>query len=91
MVLGTIEQRVFGPTLLSILGVGGAAFVDFGQAWKAGEDFQISELQSNWGLGLRLGLVKSSSFKVLRFDLARPFGPGDWVFSFGTGMSFTLE
>ncbi len=91
VVLGTMEQRLFGPNLFSILGIGGAAFVDFGQAWKAGENFRISEMQSNWGLGLRLGLVKSSSFKVLRFDLARPFGPGDWVFSFGTGMSFTLE
>jgi hemolysin activation/secretion protein len=91
MVLGTIEQRTFGPTLLSVLGIGGATFVDFGQTWKAGEDFRISEVQSNWGFGLRLGLVKSASVKVLRFDLARPFGPGDWVFSFGTGMSFTLE
>ena len=91
MVLGTIEQRIFGPNVLSILGIGGVAFIDFGQVWKAGEDFRISEVKRDWGLGIRLGLVKSSQFKVLRFDLARPFGPGDWVFSFGTGMSFNLE
>jgi len=91
MVLGTIEQRIFGPNLLSILGIGGVTFIDFGQAWKRGEDFRISEVRSNWGLGLRLGLVKSSSFKVMRLDMARPFGPGGWVFSFGTGMSFELE
>lgn len=91
MVLGTVEQRVFGPNLLSLAGVGGVLFVDFGDAWKAGEDFRWNRLKSNWGAGLRIGLLRSSQFKVLRLDWARPFGPGSWVVSFGTGMSFNLE
>lgn len=91
MILGTVEQRVFGPNLLSLVGIGGVLFVDFGDAWKAGEDFRWNRLQSNWGAGLRIGLLRSSQFKVLRLDCARPFGPGDWVVSFGTGMSFNLE
>ncbi|MCI0595317.1 MAG: BamA/TamA family outer membrane protein [candidate division Zixibacteria bacterium] len=91
MVLGTIEQRSFGPDLFSLFGLGGAVFVDFGEAWKADERFRSNELKGNWGAGLRLGLLRSSQFRVLRFDWARPFGPGGWVFTFGTGMSFELE
>ncbi|MCI0404913.1 MAG: BamA/TamA family outer membrane protein, partial [candidate division Zixibacteria bacterium] len=91
MVLGTIEQRFFGPDLFSLFGLGGAVFVDFGEAWKADERFRSNELKGNWGAGLRLGLLRSSQFRVLRFDWARPFGPGGWVFTFGTGMSFELE
>ncbi len=91
MVLGTLEQRLFGPNLFSLLGVGGVFFIDFGDTWKSRENFQLREIKSDWGVGLRLGLVKFPDFKVLRFDWARPFGPGRWVFSFGTGMSFKLE
>jgi len=91
MVLGTVEQRVFGPNLFSLLGVGGVLFVDFGDAWKAEEDLRWDSFKSNWGVGLRFGLLRSSQFKVLRLDCARPFGPGGWVVSFGTGMSFNLE
>lgn len=91
MILGTLEQRLFGPTVLSLFGVGGVLFADFGDVQKSGEDFRLRDLKSDWGAGLRLGLVKSPDFKVLRFDWARPFGPGGWVFSFGTQMSFTFE
>ncbi|MCI0329362.1 MAG: BamA/TamA family outer membrane protein [candidate division Zixibacteria bacterium] len=91
MVLGTMEQRIFGPRFFSLFGLGGALFADLGEAWKTGEDFRSGKLKSNWGIGLRVGLLRSSQFKVLRFDWARPFGRGDWVFSFGTGMSFKLE
>ncbi len=91
MVLGTVEQRIFGPNLFSLFGLGGALFIDVGEAWKADENFRSNELKGNWGAGLRLGLLRSSQFRVLRFDWARPFGPGGWVFTFGTGMSFNLE
>ncbi|HXF48578.1 MAG TPA: BamA/TamA family outer membrane protein [Verrucomicrobiae bacterium] len=91
MVLGTAEHRFFGPNLFSLFGLGGVVFVDFGEAWKADERFQSNELKGNWGAGLRLGLLRSSQFRVLRFDWARPFGSGGWIFTFGTGMSFELE
>ena len=90
-VLGTIEQRIFGPHLFSLFGLGGAFFLDFGDAWKSGKDFRLSALKSDWGIGLRIGLLRSSQFRVLRLDWARPFGPGGWIFSFGTGMSFNFE
>jgi outer membrane protein assembly factor BamA len=91
MALGTAEHRFFGPNLFSLFGLGGIVFVDFGEAWKADESFRSNELKGNWGAGLRLGLLRSSQFRVLRFDWARPFGSGGWVFTFGTGMSFELE
>lgn len=91
MVLSTVEQRFFGPNLFSLFGLGGVLFIDFGESWKANEDFRLDKLKGNWGAGLRFGLLRSSQFRVLRFDWARPFGHGDWVFTFGTGMSFELE
>ena len=91
MILGTVEQRFFGPNLFSLFGLGGVLFADFGESWKANEDFRLDKLKGNWGAGLRLGLLRSSQFRVLRFDWARPFGDGGWVFTFGTGMSFELE
>jgi hypothetical protein len=74
-VWGTAEHRVFlWDALLDLLGIGVAAFVDFGGAWY--ED-QAARLGGDAGIGLRLGLgPKSTGTNVVRFDIAYRFGEG---------------
>jgi hypothetical protein len=80
-----LEHRVFLiDDLLQLMGVGLAAFVDYGGAWFAD---QSARFGGNVGLGLRLGTTRSSGPNVGRLDLAYQFGEGvgedRWVFSVG--------
>jgi hypothetical protein len=85
-----LEQRAFLINdLFGILGVGFAAFVDYGGAWYAD---QPKRLGGDVGFGLRLGSTRSSGSNIGRFDLGYRFGEGwgdqRWAFSFGSGFAF---
>jgi hypothetical protein len=85
-----LEQRAFLlDDLFGILGVGFAAFVDYGGAWYAD---QPRRLGGDVGFGLRLGSTRSSGSNIGRFDLGYRFGEGwgdkRWAFSFGSGFAF---
>ena len=89
-VWGTIEHRWFAvDEVLHLLGVGFAAFVDYGGAWYADESPRAG---GDVGLGLRLGATRSTGPNVGRLDLAYRFGDGwsgsRWVVSFGRAYEF---
>lgn len=79
------------PNLFHVVGVGLAAFGDYGGAWYAG-----SGRRTGWdaGVGLRLGVSQDPDPTVNRFDLAwrgaRPGLPGGWVFAVARGFPFAL-
>lgn len=90
MVWGTIEHRWFAADdLFHLLGVGLAAFADWGSAWYDGD---VPRHGGDAGLGLRLGPSRASGLNVGRFDLAWRWGDGvgtdRWVFSFGNAFAF---
>lgn len=93
LVWGTLEHRWFAvDEVLHLLGVGFAAFVDYGGAWYADEPARAG---GNVGLGLRLGATRATGTNVGRFDLAYRFGDewrddgrGRWVVSLGRAYAF---
>lgn len=70
----TLEQRFFTSwNLLRLANVGGAVFFDVGRAWTSGaEDDPGSGVLKDVGIGLRLGLNRSSTASVLHLDIAMP-------------------
>jgi outer membrane protein assembly factor BamA len=71
-VLFNIEDRIFTPLDFRIVGIGLAAFLDAGYVWSSEEHLNLSDLGISAGIGLRIGLKKSQSSKVVRVDLAFP-------------------
>jgi hypothetical protein len=89
-VWGALEHRAFLiDEILGILGIGVAAFVDYGGAWYTD---QQSRLGGNVGVGLRIGATRATGPNVGRLDFGYRFGEGTegkrWAFSFGRGFSF---
>ncbi|MBI4500086.1 MAG: hypothetical protein HY700_02895 [Gemmatimonadetes bacterium] len=87
---GTLEHRVFlVDEALGVLGIGAAAFLDYGGAWYPDERARRA---GNIGFGLRIGPTRATGSNLGRFDLAYKFGDGvsgkRWVFSFGTSFVY---
>lgn len=86
-VWGAFEQRAWlVDELFNLMGLGFAAFVDYGGAWYPGERVRRG---GDVGLGLRIGATRATGANLGRFDLSYRFGDGiapgksPWVFSFG--------
>lgn len=84
------EHRAFlFDELFGVLGLGFAAFVDYGGAWY---DDQERRLGGDVGFGLRFGSTRSSGQNVGRFDVGYRFGQGwgdkRWAVAFGSGFAF---
>lgn len=93
--LMNVEDRLFLiDDFANLFAIGGAIFGDSGYAWDKDHPMAISDMKSDVGMGLRLGLTRSSNEVVLRFDLAYRLdaynkgGDSRWVFSFGTSQAF---
>lgn len=89
-VWGSLEQRAYLlDEVLGLVGIGFAAFVDYGGAWFPD---QSPRLGGNVGFGLRLGSIRAGGPTVGRIDLAYRFGSGfdgdRWAVSFGRGFSY---
>ncbi|GBD31845.1 Outer membrane protein assembly factor BamA [bacterium HR33] len=89
-VWATLEHRWFAwDEVVGLLGVGFAAFFDYGGAWYRD---QPARLGGNVGLGLRLGATRATGSNVGRIDLAYRFGQGwsgsRWVVSVGRSYTF---
>ena len=74
---------------LQLLGLGFAAFLDYGGAWFDGDEPRFG---GNVGFGLRTGFARASGANIGRFDLAYQFGDGftgkRWKVSTGRGFAF---
>ena len=91
-VWGTFEQRAWlVDELFNLMGLGLAAFLDYGGAWYPGDPVRRG---GDIGLGLRIGATRATGANLGRFDLAYRFGDGiaagrsRWVFSFGRAFSY---
>jgi hypothetical protein len=91
LALGNVEYRFYLPLEILTVRIGGAAFFDIGRAWEADERIELKDLKSDIGLGLRFGLTKSSTSRVLRLDVAKSLSSNDVFVSFATGMLFSLQ
>jgi len=90
-VIGNLEYRFYLPLEILTVRLGGAAFFDIGNVWRAPEKIEIKDLRSDIGLGLRFGLTKSSTSRVLRFDMAKSLADRDVYVSFGSTVLFSLK
>ena len=91
LALGNIEYRVYFPLEILTVRLGAGAFFDIGRVWYEGERIELEDLRSDLGVGLRFGLTRSSTSRVLRLDLAKSLSDNDVFISFATGMLFSLK
>jgi len=71
-VLFNIEDRIFTPLDFRVVGIGLVAFLDAGYVWSSEEHLRLDDFGVSAGVGLRIGLKKSQSSKVVRIDMAFP-------------------
>ncbi|MEE9554411.1 MAG: BamA/TamA family outer membrane protein [candidate division Zixibacteria bacterium] len=91
LAIGNLEYRFYLPLEILTVRIGGAAFFDIGNVWQRYEKIDLGDLRSNVGLGLRFGLTKSSTSRVLRFDVAKSLSTNDVYVSFGSTVLFSLR
>jgi outer membrane protein assembly factor BamA len=89
----TLEHRFFSDIeVLRLVRVGFAGFYDVGDAWY-GTSEKLSDLHSDFGVGLRFGVVRSSVANISRLDLAYSVDAAQtdsprFMILFGTAVKF---
>jgi hypothetical protein len=77
------------PSVMELVGIGIAGFVDHAGAWYAGSQRRTG---TDAGIGLRIGSLRSAGSINGRLDLAYRWAndrqPAGWVFSLGRGFVF---
>ncbi|MBI4056435.1 MAG: BamA/TamA family outer membrane protein [Elusimicrobia bacterium] len=69
--LANLEDRIYiVDDLFHLVSLGGVVFFDSGYAWPAGGNFQIEDLRSSVGIGLRIAFSRSTQNEPIRIDLA---------------------
>jgi len=91
LILFNAEYRFFAPTTILTIIPGAAVFFDAGNVWDDSQSVELGDLRKNIGIGLRFGLTRSSTAKIVRIDLARGLDGGSTYVSFGTGNAFDLK
>ncbi len=91
LAVGNLEYRFYFPLEILTVRIGGAAFFDIGNVWHRSEKIDMQDLRSDIGLGLRFGLTKSSTSRVLRLDIAKSLANNDVFVSFGSTVLFSLR
>jgi hypothetical protein len=91
LALGNIEYRFYTPVTILTVRLGAAAFFDFGNVWWRNEPVDVGELKTSAGAGLRFGLTKSSTSRVISLDFARALSQDDFFIGFGTSLGFSLS
>ena len=89
-VWGTLEQRWYvWDRLFNLVGIGFAAFLDYGGAWYESQD---SRFGGDVGVGLRIGSAVSAIPRTSKLDIGYRFGDGvvgsHWAVSFGAAFVF---
>ena len=91
-VVVNLEDRIFSNLQILTFGMGGAVFIDGGQAWNRTGDINFpKDLRWSYGIGLRLGPTKAFANRVIRLDLARSFHSDSYYVSFGVGQVLGWE
>jgi hypothetical protein len=70
--LFNVEDRIFSAIDLRFVALGVAAFLDAGYVWYDDETLRFKDFGLSVGVGLRIGLKKSQSARVVRIDFAVP-------------------
>jgi outer membrane protein assembly factor BamA len=91
MALANVEYRFYVPVEILSVRLGGAAFFDCGNVWRTGETIDLSQLKSDIGIGLRLGLTKSSTARIVSVDLARSLTEPRYYLTVTSGLVFSLS
>jgi Surface antigen variable number repeat len=86
-----LEDRVFTPLDFHIIGIGFAYFMDAGYAWSSDQHLSFDDFGLSVGAGLRIGLKKSQSAKVIRVDLAFPLHKNPGVFGFTQQKGYSIS
>ena len=69
------ESRLFYPDeILRLFYLGGAIFAESGQVQPLGNPFRTQDFHSDIGVGLRIGLTRSSAGSLIRLDIAYAIG-----------------
>ncbi|HSP06170.1 MAG TPA: hypothetical protein VLR94_03290 [Acidobacteriota bacterium] len=98
-VLFNVEDRIFTPLDFRIVAIGLVTFLDTGYVWSSDEHLKFGDLAVSTGFGLRIGLKKSQSSRVVRVDFAVPlttqtgFTQSDvkgWSISVSSGQIFNV-
>lgn len=89
--LVNLEYRRYTPIEILTVGLGAAAFFDAGYVWRNDQSINLRDFKRDIGLGLRFGLTKSSTARVVRIDLARALDRSGWYIAFGTENLFGLD
>jgi hypothetical protein len=90
LAVGNAEYRFYTPLEILTVRFGGVVFFDIGDVWKDGEKISFGNLKYDVGVGLRFGLTKSSTARVLRIDFAKALTENEYYISLGSGMIFDL-
>jgi outer membrane protein assembly factor BamA len=69
----TFEDRLFNDRRVAgLLTFGGVIFADTGYVWEKNESFDLGDLATGVGIGLRIAWPASATEQVIRIDLAWP-------------------
>jgi hypothetical protein len=90
-VLMNIEDRIFTPLDFRIVAIGFVGFLDAGYVWSSEELFRFSDFGVSAGFGLRIGLKKSQSAKVVRVDLAFPLTNSSNAFGITSNKGYSIS
>jgi hypothetical protein len=91
LALGNLEYRFYTPLTILTVRLGAAAFFDIGHVWRRGQGVDLGDLKSGVGVGLRFGLTRSSTSRVVNFDFARALSQDDFFIGFGSTTPFSLR
>ncbi len=70
--LFNFEDRIYTKFDLPVVAVGLVGFLDAGYVWSSEETLKFKDFGVSVGVGLRIGLKKSQSARVVRVDFAVP-------------------
>ncbi|MCI0602137.1 BamA/TamA family outer membrane protein [bacterium] len=89
--LFNVEDRIFTPFDFRLVAVGLAAFLDAGYVWSSDETLRFKDFGLSVGVGLRIGLKKSQSARVVRIDFAVPLHKETGAFTISDQKGYSIS
>jgi hypothetical protein len=91
LAMGNIEYRFYTPITILTVRLGAAVFFDIGHVWARSQKIELGDLNSGVGFGLRFGLTKASTSRVITLDFAKALSRDEFFIGFGTASIFNLK